>query len=85
MTILFPRDDLGGIINSDKPLYDLTQRNPDFGAWNRTFAYGTTHFMVYIVDFLLLMLRGKQMNELELAFVAMRTPQFYELPDQHKI
>ena len=24
VTILFPRDDIGGIINSEKPLYDLT-------------------------------------------------------------
>jgi ABC-2 family transporter protein len=82
VTILFPRDDIGGIINSEKPLYDLTQRNPDWSAWNRTFAYGTTHFMVYVTDFLLLMLRGKQMNELEIAFVGMKTPSFYELPYQ---
>lgn len=38
--------------------------------------------MVMITDFLLLMLRGKQMYELELAFVAMKTPSFYELPPQ---
>jgi len=80
ITIFFPRDDLSGLINTYTPLYDLTLRNPDWLSYNKTFLHGTPHFMIAMTDFLLMMMRGHRMKELELAFIPMMTPAFKELP-----
>jgi hypothetical protein len=79
ITIFFPRDDMAGLINTYTPLYDLTQRNPDWISYKRTFLYGTPHFMICITDFILMMMRGHRMKELELAFIPMKTPAYMEL------
>lgn len=76
ITVFFPRDSLGGIINTYTPLYDLSLRNPDWGHYNRTMGTGTPHFMITMADFLIMMMRGYRMSEIELAFVPMMTPEF---------
>jgi hypothetical protein len=79
ITLFFPRDDLSGLINTYTPLYDLTQKNPDWLAYNKTFLYGTPHFMICITDIILMLMRGHRMKELELAFIPMKTPAYKEL------
>lgn len=43
-------------------------------------SYGTPHFMIVITDFIMMMMRGYKMNNIELAFVPMKTPEFKQLP-----
>ena len=80
ITIFFPRDDITGLINTYTPLYDLTLRNPDWLNYNKTFLYGTPHFMLAMTDFLTLLIRGSRIKELEIAFIPMKTPEFKEYP-----
>jgi hypothetical protein len=80
ITIFFPRDNINGIINTYTPLYDLTNKNPDWLNYNKTFLYGTPHFMICLTDFLLMLMSGHRTKELELAFIPMKTPAFKELP-----
>ena len=58
VTLYFPRDDIGGLINTYTPLYDLTMGKPDWLSYNTTFLYGTPHFMIYLTDGLLMLLKG---------------------------
>lgn len=78
VTIFFPRDDITGLINTYTPLYDLTQARPDWLNYNTTFLYGTPHFMIWITDAILMAMNGKQVNEIELAFIPMKTPLYIE-------
>jgi hypothetical protein len=73
VTIYFPRDDLSGLINTYTPLYDLTLKNPDWFAWNKTFLYGTPHFMMHVTDLLLFAMRGRRTKLIELAFIPMKS------------
>lgn len=38
--------------------------------------YGTPQFMIYITDLLIMLLTGHRTNEIELAFLPMKTPEF---------
>jgi len=70
ITYMFPRD---ASLNTHQPLYDLTTSNPDWRAWNSIFWYGTPQFMLYVTDLLILLLTGRKTNEIELAFLPMKT------------
>jgi len=76
ITVYFARDSLSGIINTFTPLYDQSLKNPDWTHYNRTMGLGTPHFMIVMADFLLMMMRGHRMQEIELAFIPMKTPEF---------
>jgi hypothetical protein len=80
ITIFFPRDDIGGLINTYTPIYDLTLASPDWLAYNKTMLYGTNHFMIAITDFVAMMVGGHRMKEIELAWIPMKTPAFKEFP-----
>lgn len=80
VTVFFPRDSIGGIINTYTPLYDLSLRNPDWGHYNKTMGHGTPQFMIAMADFIVMMMRGYRMKEIEIAFVPMKTPEFKQLP-----
>jgi len=80
VTIYFPRDDISGIINTYTPFYDENLRNPDWKKYNDTTLIGVPHFMIKLTDFVVMMLKGYKLNELELGFVPMKTPAFKELP-----
>jgi len=76
ITVYFARDSLSGIVNTFTPLYDQSLKNPDWTHYNRTMSQGTPHFMIVMADFLLMMMRGHRMQEIELAFIPMKTPEF---------
>ena len=38
ITIYFPRDNIGGLINTYTPLYDLSLKNPDWLHYNNTMS-----------------------------------------------
>jgi hypothetical protein len=78
ITMYFPRDNIGGIINTYTPLYDLTMGKPDWLSWNTTFLYGTSHFLIYVTDALLMLMNGKRTQEIELAFIPMKTSEYLE-------
>ena len=60
-------------------MYDLTASIPNWRAWNSTFMYGTPQFMIYITDLLIMLLTGHRTNEIELAFLPMKTPEFTQM------
>ncbi len=70
-TLLMPRDVAS---NTMDPLYDLTQSSPSWRSWNTTFVHGTPQLMVYLTDFLVLLLKGTRIYDIELAFTPMKTP-----------
>ena len=80
ITIFFPRDDIGGLINTYTPVYDQTLISPDWLSYNKTMLYGTNHFMIAITDFLAMMIGGHRMKEIELAWIPMKTATFKEFP-----
>ena len=76
ITYMFPRDNSIDSSNTYEPLYDLTASIPNWRAWNTTFLYGTPQFMIYVTDLLLMLLSGHRMDDIELAFLPMKTPEF---------
>ncbi len=73
---MFPRD---ASLDTHQPLYDLTTSNPNWRQWNSTFWYGTPQFMVYVTDLLVMLLTGRKTNEIELAFLPMKTEAFTQM------
>ena len=73
ITYMFPRD---AALDTHQPLYDLTTSNPNWRAWNSTFWYGAPQFMIYVTDLLLMLMTGRKTQELELAFLPMKTEAF---------
>ena len=79
ITYMFPRDTSIDASNTYQPLYDLTASIPNWRAWNTTFLYGTPQFMIYITDMLVMLLSGHRFDDVEFAFIPMKTPEFTQM------
>ena len=79
ITYMFPQDTTLYTGSTYEPVYDPTAGIPNWAAWNSTFMYGTPQFMVYVSDLLLLLLGGHKMEDIELAFLPMKTPEFTQM------
>jgi len=76
ITYMFPRD---ASLDTHQPLYDLTTKSPNWRAWKNIFWYGTPQFMLYVTDLLIMLLTGRRTNEIELAFLPMKTEAFNQM------
>ena len=76
VTYMFPRD---ASLDSHQPLYDLTSKNPDWRSWDSIFWYGTPQFMLYVVDLLTMLMTGRRVGEIELAFLPMKTEAYNQI------